>query len=281
MTDTTDTLEPIQSFAIDAPTKQDYQFQHFQDIKHQDPEYAEWGGKERPKDKVIIRDQWNAPSCTCFSQWVITNGLNVLEDAALWESRPQINPKIWWDEYCNINNNPFTNGTSIQDMALFFKKQWLIEWFVSINNLETNIVQKMKQAIDNGNFLCTGSSNGDWTATAKTGVYTLRTDGRFVWHWRCIPYYTEECFWWLTSWWPKRGIYWWYFKVPFDMVTNLYSKLAIIDKDDSFYFHKMEDMIKVQQMETLAKELYGRGNQAVKDYFQKIQLSANLDKLYK
>ena len=65
------------------------------------------------------------------------------------------------------------------------------------------------------------------------------------------------------------------------MVTKLYSKLAIIDKDDSFYFHKMEDMIKVQQMETLAKELYGRGNQAVKDYFQKIQLSANLDKLYK
>lgn len=266
--------------ATDEPTKQDYQFQQFEDIKHEDPEYAEWGGKQRPKDKLTVQDQENTPACTCYSNGHVANALNILEDAELLENRPQINPSIWWDEFCVLRNNRKT-GTSIQTMAQFFKNKGVIEWYVTIGNTETNVIAKMKKAIDNGNFLCTGSSNGDWTATGKTGNYTLRTDWKFVGHAWAIVDYWADYFWAINSWWPSWWIYWGYFKVPNELVTQIYNKLAIIDKNDSFYFQKMKDRVKVEQVITLCKELYGKGSQQVKDYFEKIQLGANLENLYK
>lgn len=266
--------------ATDEPTNRDYTFQQFEDIKHEDPEYAEWGGKQRPKNKLIVQNQEQTPACVWYANGHIANANNLIEDAELWETRPQVNPAIRWDEFCTIRNN-WKTGTSIQAFAQFMKNIWLFEWYVTISNKETNIVAKMKKAIDNGNFLLTGSMNGDRYTTWKTGIYTLRTDGKFVWHGRDIVDYWADYFRAINSRWPNRGIYGWYFKVPFDLVTKIYSKLAIIDKNDSFYFQKLKDRIKVEEIKKLSKEIYATGNQAVKDYFEKIQISTNLDNLYK
>ena len=265
--------------AIDEPTIKDYQFQQLEDIKHEDPEYAEGGGKQRPKDKLIVQSQGSTPWCTCYSNGHIANALNILEDAELWENGPQVNPVIRWDEFCKLRNN-YKTWTSIQAMAQFFKNKQIIEGYVTIANSEQNIVAKMKKSIDNWNFMCSGSSDTDRWQTAKTGIYTQRTDGKFVGHWRCYVDYWPDYFWALTSRWPKRGIYWGYFKVPFEMVDKTYSKLCMIDKNDSFYFQRLKDRAKVAEMVAIAKELYTKGSQEVKDYFDGIKLSATMDRIY-
>jgi len=269
----------INDWARDNPTKQDYQFQALEDIKHEDPEYAEWWAKQRPKEKLIVQNQWANPSCTCYSNGHIANALNILEDIELLEHRPQVQPWIRRDEFCKLRNN-YKTWTSIQTMAQFFKKKGIIEWYVSIANSEQNIVAKMKKAIDNGNFMCSWSSDADWGMIKKTGEYTLRTDWKFVWHARCYVDYWSDYFWALNSFGPNRGIHGGYFKVPFDMVEGTYSKLCMIDKNDSLYFQKLKDREKAKQMIAIAKELYTTGNQEVKTYFDDIKLSANMDRLY-
>lgn len=272
--------EKEQFRAIDEPSVKDYLFDDFENIKHSDPEYAEGSDKTRPKDTFQVQNQWNTPACTGFSQGHIYNGNNIIEDKKIWESRPQVNPAIFWDQFCELRWENKT-GTSIQTMAQFFKKKWLIEWYVTIHNRATDLVGKMRKAIDNGNFLCTGSSNGDWAETKKTGIYTLRKNNKFGWHAWCIVSYEDNFFWAINSWWDKRGPHGWYFKVPNELVTKLYSKLAIIDKDDSIYFQMLKDRVKVAEMKQLAKDLYKWWNSSVKEYFEKIQLSENLDKLYR
>ena len=272
-------IEPKTSYAVDEPTNQDYLFQHLEDIKHEDPEYAEWGGKQRPREKVTVQNQFWTPACTAFSQGHIANALNLIEDTEIWEVRPQISNAIWWDEFCKLRNK-YNVGASIQAMAQFFKNKGIIEWYVTIPSTAENLVAKMKKAIDNGNFMCSWSSNGDRTQTSKTWNYTLRTDWKFVWHAWAYVDYGDGYFWAINSFWPNRGIYKWYFKVPFEMVAGTYSKLCIIDKNDMPYFQKLKDRIKVEKLKELSKELYMTGNTAMKAYFEEIQLSKNLDKLY-
>lgn len=265
--------------ATDEPTKKDYLFDDFETIKHADPEYAEWSDKVRPRETFVVQNQWQTPACTAFSNGHIYNGNNIIEDKKIGESRPQVNPANFRNKFCELRGSSKT-GTSIQTMAKFYKDQWLIEWFVTIRNSETDLVKKMRKAIDNGNFLATGSSNGDRATIKKTGVYSVRKDDVFVWHARCIVSYEDDFFRAINSW-GNRGIHGGYFKVPNDMVDKVYSKLAIIDKDDSIYFQMLRDKIKAEEMKTIWKYLYSRWNSEVKSYFEKIQLSTNLDRLYK
>lgn len=265
--------------ATDEPTNRDYKFDDFEAIKHADPEYAEWSDKTRPRDIFIVQNQWATPACTAFSNGHIYNGNNLIEDRKIWESRPQVNPANFRTKFCELRGN-YSTGTSIQAMAKFYKDQWLIEWYVTIKNTETDLVAKMRKAIDNGNFLATGSMNGDRAKIKKTGVYSIRTDNLYVWHARCIVAYEDDFFRAINSWW-NRGIYGWYFKVPNELVDNIYSKLAIIDKDDSIYFNMLRDKIKAEEMKAIWKYLYSRWNSQVKEYFETIKLSANLDRLYK
>ena len=64
------------------------------------------------------------------------------------------------------------------------------------------------------------------------------------------------------------------------MVDKTYSKLCMIDKNDSFYFQRLKDRAKVAEMVAIAKELYTKGSQEVKDYFDGIKLSATMDRIY-
>lgn len=233
--------------AYDFPTKQDYKWSDYQ--------YTLQGDViERPFDKVKVQNQGSLPACVWFANTHIINGNNILEDNIIWQDRTQIDAKQLWNEYC-INRGYANGGTSIQDMAKFTTKKWLIQGYITITGTGDLLVANMKKALDMGHFILTGSSNGDRTQTKNTGIYTLRTDGKYVGHWWDIVWYGDGFFWGMNSYgnrWPHK----WYFKVPFSMVDKLFSKLAIIDKDDSWYFLKLKEKSQAMESVRQLKKIY-------------------------
>ena len=269
----------IKSFATDEPSSRDYPFDEYRKVKEENTEYSEWTPSGRPREKSIVFNQYNTPACTAFSDGHIYNWNNIIENERLWENREQKNPNIFWDAFCLERNN-FNTGTSIQTMALWYKKKLLIEWFVTITN-GVGQIDKIKRAIDAWYRISTGSNNWNWTKTKNTGIYTLRTDKKIVWHAFAIVDYEQDFFWAINSYGNKWGLYEWYFKIPFTLIDKIYSKLVIIDKNDSKTFQKFKDRIRVNEIITLAKMLYNNWNSDVRKYFENIQLSKNLDILYK
>ena len=275
---TTKLFVPKISYAYDDPRKTDYLFDDWERLKHEDVEYIEWAWVARPKEKLKVQNQGNKPACTSYAEGHVTNANNILEDVRQWQERPQINPEQPRDDFCRLRNE-WNTWTSIQVMAEFYKTHKFIQWYVTIPNTQQDLVNKMKLSLDNWNFLVTWSSNWDRGMIGITGVYSIRWDTKFVWHSFSIVSYEADYFRAINSWgdwWPFHG----YFKIPFSLVHELYSKLAIIDFSDNIYFQRLKDRLKAQQMVSIAKELYANGNWEVKDYFDNIKLSANMERLY-
>lgn len=265
------------TYCTDEPSNRDYKFEEYEQFINND-EYGKGINSMRP-DNVKVWNQGNTPACTCYSMGHVSNWENLLEDIKLWTKRDQKDPSVLWNRFCAMRNN-YSTGTSIQIMADFYRKQWEIEWYVTINNSDKDIVAKMKKSLDGWYFLSTGSSNGDWSAIKKTWIYTIRADGKYVGHAWCIVDYGDGFFWAVNSYGDKRWPYNGMFKVPFDMVTKIYNKLCIIDKDDSGAFTNLKLYKKAQEMVSLAKELYNNGNKEQKQYFEQIMLWKNIERLY-
>lgn len=233
----------------DNPTKQDYLFTP-------PSEYGEWDPQRRPRGRVIVWDQWNSPACVWYSGIHIVNWYNILEDDRLWSTREQINPWGIWIDFCKERWYS-DKWTSIQDMANYLKRKWLIQWRTQIPNhiwLE-KVIDNMKKAIDMWYFLHTGSSNWDWTKTRINKKYTLRTDRKFVWHGFSIVDYDNTGFIAINSRWPD----WcdsWYFHIPFELSDKLYSKLVYIDKDDTWWFQRLKDKEKAKEGVRQLKKIY-------------------------
>lgn len=269
-------MEQEINYAYDIPSNKDYSFDEFftKDYKNED----KWANSKRPSS-VKIWNQGNTPACTCYSLTHVVNWNNVVEDMRLWEHREQVDPIIYWNQFC-AERNDYDSWSSIQTMALHFKKNWRIEWYVTIDKKDQNKVDKMKKALNAWYFLSTGSAFGDWSTIKKTGVYSERTDGMFVWHAWCIVDREDDYFRAVNSYWENWWPYNWRFKVPFSMVDKIYSCLVIIDKDDSWRFTDLKIRKKVEELLTIAKELYNNGNPYQKKYFEEIMLSKNLKQLY-
>lgn len=272
-------LDKEQFYALDEPTNKDYLFSELEFITNEtDENWTKWVSTKRPQTTKVW-NQGSTPACVGFASTHINNGQNILEDESVWDSRPQRNPLDVWNRFCADRNN-YSTWTSIQTMANWFKKQWFIQWFVSIKNSEEDIVNKIKKALDLNMFILTGSSNWDWSEIKKTGIYTKRTDTLYVWHGWGIVDYWQDYFLCINSYWDKRWPLGWYFKLPFSMVKDVYSKIAFIDmKDNNFW--KLKLYKKAQEMITLGKEVYAMGDDNVKKYFEKIELSKNINNLIK
>jgi len=70
------------------------------------------------------------------------------------------------------------------------------------------------------------------------------------------------------------------FKVPFSMVDKIYSCLVFIDKDDSKRFTALKTKKKIDELLTIAKELYNNGTNEQRKFFEQISLSKRLKELY-
>jgi hypothetical protein len=269
------------SYALDEQSNKDYQYSEYElFINKEQDETTKWVFSPRPQETKIW-NQGNTPACTCYSLIHVCNWENLLEDDNLWEDRPQQDPLPIWKQFCVSRGWNTTTWSSIQTMAQYFKDHWMISWYVTIKSWEKDEVVKIKKALDMWKFISTGSSNWDWTKTKATGIYTLRTDSKFVWHARCIVDYGDGYFWAVNSYGDKRWKYNWYFRVPFDLLPKIYSKLVIIDKDDSGSYSKLREYKKAQEMLKLAKELYMNWNKEQKQYFEQIMLTKNIETLYK
>lgn len=266
------------TYCTDEPTNKDYLFSEYETFIDKD-EYGKGVNSMRPQETKIW-NQGNTPACTCYSACHVYNGENLLEDKRLWENRQQQDPAVIWNQFC-AKRNIYNAGTSIQTMANYYKERWLIKGYVTIKNAETDVVAKMKKALDMGMFISTGSMNGDWSAIKKTWIYVRRKDNLDVWHAWCIVDYWDGYFWCVNSYGDKRWPYNGMFKLPFELATNVYSKLVFIDQDDKWSFASLADKKKSEELVRIAKELYANGNNQIKAYFEQIQLANNIQRLYK
>ena len=232
----------------DEPSKQDYQFTDFEDV-------YEGEKSPRPKTKLIVQNQLATKWCTCFSLWHLYNGYNILEDEKAWENRPQVECREIWKQYCYKRG--YDNvWASIQQVAKFFKDTGRIEWYVTINWDISQQVARMRKSLDMWYFLSTWSANGNWTKTKKTWTYTIRTDWRFVGHAFAIVDYMDDYFWAINSYGDTRWLYNWYFKIMNTDIGKLYSKLSIIDKDDTGNFKLSKEVEKAKASIRAAQDLY-------------------------
>lgn len=237
----------------DMPDNRDYPFDEY-------IEFAEWIEKKRPYNDLIVYNQWATPACTRYALMHIVNAQNIIEYKENWQIYEQIDP-------ITIRTN-WNKIKSLQSALSEVRRLWLIEWSAKIfYKNETELLQSMKKAIDMWMYIYTGSSNGDWAKIKQTGIYTIRTDWKFVWHaWDIIDYDdTKQAFKCINSYWNKRWLKW-YFRLPYPMITKIYSKYPIIDKDDSWKFQIFKDKQKAKQVAKLNKELYTTApNQDMKD----------------
>lgn len=262
------------NYAFDEPSKQDYKWSDFEDILMWDE------SRTRPKDKLTVQNQLGTKACTVFAANHIHNALNILEDERLNENREEIKSSDLRDLFCKERWYS-DSGSSIQTIAKRFKNKSFIAWYVTLDWAWNKLIEQMKKSIDMCWFLSCGSSNCDWTKTKETGIYTLRTDGKFVWHAWDYVWYGKDFFWAINSYGKERWPFGWYFKVPFELVDKTYSKLAFIDYDDHLKFATITEKQKALQIISLAKELYLLWNNDVKKRFENIKLSDNLKNLYK
>lgn len=252
---------------FDNPTVQDYIWNP--------PEELNGINSKRPKDKVIVQDQKKTPACTFYSEYHVVNWYNLLEDERQGIDRPQIDPLVPRNKFC-AERGYYNKWYDIQWAATKAKQAGVIEWWATIDKKLSNDVQvaKMKQALDMWYFMNCWSSNGDWWKTGKTGVYTLRTDDKFVGHaWSIVDYdETKKSFLCINS----RGIRGkekWYFWLPFNLVDKVYSKLVIIDKSDDWYFQKLKSKSKAITLIRDARSLYDSADNDTKLFLEKAGIS--------
>jgi len=84
-------------------------------------------------------------------------------------------------------------------------------------------------AINRQHFIYTGSNNGNWSQIWAGWMYKRRTDWKIVWHafaWAVAYDLDRQFFWAIDSSWRK------FFKIPFSEWNTLYTRYAIIDRDD-------------------------------------------------
>lgn len=234
---------------IDSPSKKDYTLEDFPELL--DTKSADWISNKFPDKTFTVFNQKSTPGCTRYWLWHIINAYNITEREKQWDIFTQIDPLEPWNRFCS-QRWYYNTGSSLQSALDQWKKELYITWYIAVNDVE-----KAKLAIDKWLYIYTGSSNGDWTTTKKTGTYTKRTDWKFVWHaWNIIDRDSIKWFKCTNSYWPDWGKEKWFFWLPYDMWDETYTKYIIIDKDDTGYFNMKKNIIKAKELLMTLKEFY-------------------------
>lgn len=250
-------MEIIDS-CIETPDNRDYKFENLIE------EYAEGETihKKRP-DNTTVFNQGKTPMCTWYSLTHIYNWENINEYKNNWMVFTEKDPWDFEDTW----------DRSINNRLLEFKRAGMIEWYTTIEKTNTNKVNLIKNAIDLGMFISTGSNNWDWLKIKTKKSYVVRTDGKRVWHAWCIVDYddTKQSFKCKNSWWPQWGDGW-YFWLPYSMVYNIYGCYPVIDKDETGKFKRFKLKEKAKQLVNIAKDIYTNWDNATKQFLESVQI---------
>lgn len=215
-----DELVLTQNAIYDNPWKYDIQWE----------DYVEWAkGKKFPWKKLKVRNQ-NAYKDTVSGCWVygltyIYNGNQINEFEDKWIEFEQEDPRWKWYTFQAERWNPWNVWSSLQECMSFFKKRWLIDWYVKCNTIE-----ECKNALNNWCWIYTWTTKCNWKQAKANKEFAY--DPNWAAHCIAIVDYDDTGFISINSfgeyWWDK-----WYFHINYDMFDNLFSKYAIVDHDDS------------------------------------------------
>lgn len=171
-----------------------------------------------PRDKVQVQNQgsitWAKMSCTRQGMGHIVNGqlINAGKD-----EQNQLAFTLW-GEYIRQFPTAETQGATLQSSLDQFRARKMIAGYARVKTIE-----QAKQALDSGNYIFTGSRNGDWHSVRTTGVYATQ-DTRVVGHAFCIVGYNGSEFIALNSYGKSDG----YFSIPFELFDTLFTKYSIM-----------------------------------------------------
>jgi len=278
-----DTKELIVEDVIDIPSNRDYLFEEYLE-----EENAEWADYKRPEDYYRVLDQWSTPMCTLFAVQAIVNWYNIIEDIReLWQLvRNQHNPiEDWVDSIRHLQ-------TRIDNA----RKAGKIEWYLSIPRVWLNTPtgrmtaerrnKQIKTALDKGFFIYTGTEYSKRTMnqspilnlgdTKHTGHAFSLVGADDIYQSHDNLYKFVNSFW---KGWGDRG----YGYIKEDNIDKQFTFYVVIPKNNSEFFKKYRANKKVMELISLAKSIYleNKENKAIKEYFEKIQLSNTLTKLFK
>ena len=192
-------------------------------------DYVEWEGKQRfPWKKIKVRNQ-NAykdtvSGCGIYGLTAIYNWNQLNEFADKGIEFEQEDPR--WKRYTFQAErwNPWNVGSSLQDCMSFFRKHWLIDWY-----LKCTTVEECKNAIKNGCGIYTWSNKVSWKESSKNKELTQGSGWA-----HCVALVDYDDTWFIminsfgTNWWDN-----WFCHVNYDKFNLLFTTYAIVDHDDS------------------------------------------------
>ena len=146
--------------ALDVQDKRAYPFSDFD-------AYFSGETKTFPYDKEIMFDQKGYPACTRYAITLLSNGENINEWTKHNKTYNQIDPLNVW-----LRSNKVK---SLQEAMKQLANEKLLKAYLWIDKKGNEGIIQIKKAIDFGCFIYTGSSNGDWYMTGKTGNYTSQS----------------------------------------------------------------------------------------------------------
>lgn len=205
-------------------------------------EYAEWTTKWKIADKYKIKvwDQYDNKDTykACSAYWLtaIFNWYQLREYDNNGIEFEQDDPRWKWLAFQAERGYP-DSWASLQAMMSFFKKRWLIDWYVKCVN-----ANECKNAINNGFLIYTWSNQCSWSNTNKNKEFTEWNGWA---HCFSIIDYDDTGFIAINSFWED---WWddWLFHINFDKYDKLYSTYAIVDHDDT---GKLEELVYKAQYE--------------------------------
>ena len=216
----------------DTPTSNDFEFEELEYWEATEP-------FKYPYSEVTIFDQSADPrtrtACTIFSPRIANNGQNLVERKNLWLGKyEQKDPKNDWLDY-RRGWNLYT-GWSIQTALKYLIKVWAISWF-AVCNTESAI----DTALSQGKMIATGSKFGDWWTIFKTKRYA--ESRKLQWHIFVIV---------AKDWDDYIATHWYkccpYFRVHKSRIPKLFSKNAMLDKNDADKLEFMKARLYAQKL---------------------------------
>ena len=207
------------------------------DYKYQDLFWTEFYEKKNiPVPIITIQNQWaqNISKMACGEFWLvhIINAQDKLQSKFQWlwkwlnyfTEKKALNE---WLEFIKIYPNAEYEGSTLQQNLEFQRKKWNITGYAVVKTKE-----EIMNAIDNQNYIYTGSTSGDWVSVRDNHIYKLRTDWRKVGHITCYFKYNDKWIyddkwvWGVNSYWPNN----WKFFVSWDIfLNNYFTKYSVID----------------------------------------------------
>lgn len=272
----------IMDDVVDIPDNRDWLFDEFL----QEEQAEAMTERVRPTDIYKVLDQWKTSMCTLYAIQAIINAYTILEDIKEeWETiRPQIDPATRGLDDIRVLQTRVNNAN----------KSWEIDGFLSIPRVWWNTPtgkmtierrnRELQIALQRWFFIYTGTNNTGWTMTMSP---LLRMQQKqFIWHAFSLTgandVYRSDS--WLykfvNSYGKERGDKWYWYIRPHD-VDKLFTCYIIIPKDSNEFFKKYRKNKKIYSLINQAKELYREGTPEIQKYFEQIQLSKNLEQLYK